>query len=162
VKINVMDRDAQGVKALVIKRGDTVVEEMEIGGKGIIEQSFQTCGDYTAHCVMADGSLSQACEFAVCDFGFETSVEELPVGEPWEIAFTADNMDVAIVYLYCEADEYGHRTVFVADQDRRNGKVVIPADLVQTAGTWQIWLIGENRYGRLKKRRDIPTIGHEA
>ena len=37
VKINVMDRDAQGVKALVIKRGDTVVEEIEVRGKGVIE-----------------------------------------------------------------------------------------------------------------------------
>jgi hypothetical protein len=158
VKVNVMDRDAQGVKALVINRGDTVVEEVEIRGKGIIERWFPVCGDYTAHCVMADGSVSQACEFAVCDFGFEPSVEELPVREPWEIAFTSANIDVAIVYLYCEADEYGHRTVFVTDQDRRNGRVAIPADLIQTAGTWQIWLIGENRYGRLKKRLDIAAV----
>ena len=158
VKINVMDRDAQGVKGLVIRRGNTIVEEVEIRGKGVVERSFSTCGDYTAHCVMDDGSASQACEFSVSDFGFETPVEELLVGEPWEIAFTSDNMDVAIVYLYCEADQYGHRTVFVTDQDRRNGKVVIPADLVQAPGNWQIWLIGENRYGRLKKRRDVTAV----
>jgi len=67
-------------------------------------------------------------------------------------------VDVVIVYLYSEANEYGHRTVFVTDQDQRNGKVVIPADLVRDTGDWQIWLIGENRYGRLKKRRDITAV----
>ena len=62
VKFNVMDRDAQGVKTLVIKRGESVVQEIHRPGKGLVERSFSTCGDYTAHCVMRDGSLSQACE----------------------------------------------------------------------------------------------------
>jgi len=154
VRINVMDRDAQGVKALVIRRGDTVVEDIDRPGKGVIERSFQTCGDYTAHCVMDDGSLSQAGEFSICDLDFETSVKALTLGEPWDIEFASDNMDVAMVYLYSEANEYGHRTVFVTDQDRRDGRVAVPADLVQDAGGLQVWLIGENRYGRLKKRQD--------
>ena len=158
VKINVMDRDAQGVGGLVLKRGDSVVEEVEVRGKGIVERSFSACGDYTAHCLMNDGSSSRACEFSVCDLDFRTSVKTIPLGEPWEIEFTSDNMDVIIVYLYCEADEYGHRTVYVTDQDRRNGKVVIPAGLVENTGRWQIWLIGENRYGRLKKRSDTTAV----
>jgi hypothetical protein len=45
--------------------------------------------------------------------------------------------------------------VFVSEQDRQNGKVVVPAGLIQDKGTMQVWLIGENRYGRLKKRRDV-------
>ena len=158
VKINVMDRDAQGAGGLVLKRGDTVIEEVEVRGTGVVERSFSTCGDYTAHCVMNDGSPSKACEFSVCELDFKTSVKTIPLGEAWGIAFTSDNADVIIVYLYCEADEYAHRTVFVTDQDRRNGKVVIPAGLVENTGRWQIWLIGENRYGRLKKRSDITAV----
>src|SRR5690606_18247681 len=46
VKINIMDRDGQGVRALVIKRGETVVEEIETSGKGVVERSFADCGDY--------------------------------------------------------------------------------------------------------------------
>jgi hypothetical protein len=156
VKINVMDRDAAGVEALVIKRGDTVVEELELPDKCVVERSFATCGDYTAHCVLDDGSASQACEFAVCDLDF--SVSGVTLGQAWEIAFRSANLDVAIVYLYCEADEYAHRTVFLTEEDRQRGSVTIPADLVGTAGTWQIWLIGENRYGRLKKRRDTVAV----
>ena len=57
-----------------------------------------------------------------------------------------------------KTNEYNHRTVFFTDEDRPNGKVVMPADLLETAGTWQIWLMGENRYGRLKKRRDITAV----
>jgi len=158
VRINVMDRDALGVKSLVIKRGNTVVEDIEVRGTGVVERSFSTCGDYTAHCVLNDGSTSQACEFSVCDLDFETSAKAIALGESWEIKFTSDNMDVVIAYLYCEADEYAHRTVFVTEQDRRNGKVVIPAGLVGNTGKWQVWLIGEGRYGRLKKRRDIAAV----
>ena len=158
VRINVMDRDALGVKGLTIKRGGTVLEDVEIRGKGIVERSFSICGDYTVHCVMNGGSLSQACEFSVCDLDFETSVKTVTLGEPWEITFASDNMDVVIVYLYSEEHEYNHRTVFVQEEDRRNGKVAIPVSLLQNTGKWQIWLIGENRYGRLKKRRDIAAV----
>ena len=77
VKFNVMDRDGQGVKSLVIKRGDTVVEKIDRPGKGVVERSFSTCGDYTAHCVMNDNSLSQACEFSVCDLDFSVPREEI-------------------------------------------------------------------------------------
>ena len=41
VKINVMDRDERGVRALVIKRGDKVVEEIKQPGKGVVERSFR-------------------------------------------------------------------------------------------------------------------------
>ena len=99
VKINVMDRDSQGVRSLIIKRGDTVVEEIGIRGPGVIERSFSNCGDYTAHCVMRDGSLSQACEFSVCDLGLGALPSEVPAGDAWEIEFASDNMDVIIVYL---------------------------------------------------------------
>lgn len=158
VRINVMDRDDRGVKALVIKRGDTVVEDAEVRGKGVVERSFPTCGDYTAHCMMNDGSLSQACEFSVCDLDFEMPVEAVTVGEPWALELASDNMDAIIAYLYSEANEYNHRTVFITDQERRNGKVVIPADLVGNAGKWQVWLMGENKYGRLKKHRDFTVV----
>jgi len=161
VRINVMDRDARGVKALVIKRGSTVVEHVEVRARGAVERSFSTCGDYTAHCVMDDGSPSQACEFSVCHLDFEVSVEAVTLDKPWEVKFTSENMDAIIVHLYSETNAYGHRTVFVSEQDRRNGKVVIPAGLVGNTGKWQIWLIGENRYGRLKKRRDITAVERE-
>ena len=155
VNINVMDRDALGVKALVIKRGNTVVETIEVRGTGVIERSFSTCGDYTAHCVMNDGSASQACEFSVCDLDFETSAKSIALGKSWEIMFTSDNMDVIIVHFRGQANRFGQQSVFVTEQDRRNGKVVIPADLLDRAGRLKICLIGENRYGRLKKCRDI-------
>jgi hypothetical protein len=34
-----------------------------------------------------------------------------------------------------------------------HGELVISHDLLETTGKWQIWLIGEHRYGRLKERR---------
>ena len=158
VKINVMDRDEQGVKSLVIKRDDTVVETIDDPGRGVVERAFSTCGDYTVHAVTADGSRSQACEFSVCDLDFDTSIKAATVDAPWEIRFTtSENMDAVMVYLHSEADGYDHRTVFLTDEDRRKGKVVIPAGVLGNTGKWQGWLIGENRYGRLKKRRDLAA-----
>ena len=159
VKLNVMDRDAQGVKTLVIKRGDSVVEEIQQPGKGLVERSFSTCGDYTAHCVMRDDSLSQACEFSVCDLDFSISTDRVTLGEPWQVEFSSDNMDVIIVYLSSDTNSYGRHSVFVSNQDRQNGHVVIPARVVQDEGNWQVWLIGENRYGRLKKAKSITVVG---
>ncbi|WP_417385762.1 hypothetical protein [Gimesia sp.] len=155
VKINIMDRDAAGVKSLVVKRGDKVVKEIDQPGKGVIELSFSTCGDYTAHCIMQDGSLSQACEFSVCDLDFSMPGKTASQQQPWELKFNSDNMKVIMALLVNEADSYDYHHIFVTDQDRQRGTVVIPANLIQTKGKMQVWLIGENRYGRLKKRRDI-------
>ena len=52
--------------------GDTVVEQIDVKDKGVIERLLPDCGDYTAHCVMGDGSLSQACEFSVCRSGSQS------------------------------------------------------------------------------------------
>lgn len=155
VKINIMDRDAQGVKSLVIQQGDRVVEKIDRPGKGVIERSFSTCGDYSAHCVMNDGSLSQACEFSVCDLDLRMPAEGVSKNEPWEVKFSSDNMDIIIVYLKSSSDGYDEHNLFVSDQDRRKGKVMVPANLIQTQGKMQVWLVGENRYGRLTKRQEI-------
>jgi hypothetical protein len=155
VKFNVMDRDSQGVKTLVIKRGGAVAEEIDRPGKGLVERSFTTCGDYTAHCVMRDDSLSQACEFSVCDLDFKLPGEEVVLGQSWELEFSSDNMNITIVYFRSDTNSYGQHMVFLSDEDRKNGKVVIPADMIQDKGKAQVWLIGENKYGRLKVRKDF-------
>ncbi len=159
VKFNVMDKDVQGVKALVIKRGDAVVEQIKRPGKGVITRAFSTCGDYTAHCVMNDDSLSQACEFSVCDLDFSMPKEAIALGESWEIDISSENMKIIILYFKSEANSYEEHNVFVSEQEQQNGKVVIPADMIQGKGKMQVWLFGENRYGRLKKRLDIVVKG---
>ena len=42
----------------------------------------------------------------------------------------------------------------MTDEDRQAGKISIPADLVRDKGKMEFWLIGENRYGPLKKKHD--------
>lgn len=157
VKINIMDRDGQGIRALVIKRGGKVVEEIEHPGMGVVERSFDTCGDYTAHCVMQDGSLSQACEFAVSEIDFRLPAASVSRGKSWDIELTSDNMNAIIVYFKNSADGSDEHNVFITAEDRKAGKVTIPASVIQNANKMQVWLIGENRYGRLKMRREIQV-----
>jgi len=154
VKFNIMDRDSQGVRALVISRGGKLVEKIKVSGK-VVERSFARCGDYTAHCVMKDGSLSQACEFAVCELDFSPPETEISRGQPWEIKLTSDNMDAIIVYFKNLSSGYDEHNVFITEEDRKNRTVIIPPNVTQKAKKMQIWLVGENRYGRLKQRRDI-------
>lgn len=155
VKINIMDRDCQGIQSLVIKRGDKIVEQIEHPRKGIVERAFDTCGDYTAQCLMKDGALSQACEFAICELDFNLPAANIPRGKSWDIEVTSDNMNAIIVYFKNSAAGADEHNVFITDEDRKAGKVAIPASVIQNANKMQVWLIGENRYGRLKKRREI-------
>jgi hypothetical protein len=124
VKFNVMDRDSQGVQTLVVKRGDAVVEQIALRGRGVIERSFSDCGDYTAHCVMSDGSLSQACEFSVCELDFSLPVEPPTRDKSWEIKFNACNLNVITVYLMSPKPPYGRYHVWLTDQD--SGKDRVP------------------------------------
>ncbi len=158
VKINIMDRDGQGVRALVIKRGDQVVEEIESPGLGVIERSFETCGDYSAYCRMMDGSQSQACQFALCELNATLPSQKISRGQPWDIQLTTDNMNAIIVYFKNSNDGYDEHNVFITEADRRAGKVTIPAHVTQKAEKMQAWLIGENRYGRLKKSWSIRIV----
>lgn len=162
VKFNLMDRDDQGIMSLVIKRGKEVVETFAKPPKGVLEQSFDVCGDYTAHCVMQDGSLSQACEFAVCDLDFRLPGERVVRDTTWKIEITSDNIKPIILYFKNPADGHDEHNLFLTDENRQAGKVTIPAGVTQSADELQVWLIGENRYGRLKKRQNIKVIDGDA
>jgi len=155
VKFHVMDRDAQGVKSLVISRAGSVVEEIPLSGVGVWERSFTTCGNYQAHVVMKNGANSQACEFSVCDLQLQLPAEPVSLNHSWEVQFTSDNLKPIIVYLWNESDSYGRNPLFLTDEQRDAGKIVIPAKLLKKAGDVQVWLIGEHEYGRLKTRVDI-------
>jgi hypothetical protein len=47
----------------------------------------------------------------------------------------------------------------VSEEERRAGIFTVPAGLLKKPGTVQVWLIGENRLGRLKVRKDIVLTG---
>ena len=157
VKINIMDRDEQGVRALVIKRGEKVVEEIESPGQGVVERVFEVSGDYSATCVLKDGSTSQACEFAVCELAADLPPTSVSRGAPWDITLKTDNMNAIIVYFKNSADKYDEHYVFITEADRKAGRVTIPASVARKAGKLQVCLIGENRYGRLKQHWEIQV-----
>lgn len=158
VQINIMDRDSKGVRSLVIMRGDDVVETINDPPRGVIERSLDECGDYTAHCVMQDGSLSQACEFAVCKLNFQLPATKVSRNTEWEIEITSDNIKPIIVYFKNPADGHDEHNLFITEEDRKVGKVTVPASVTQSADELQVWLIGENRYGRLKQLREIRVL----
>ncbi|WP_265595569.1 hypothetical protein [Verrucomicrobium sp. BvORR106] len=163
VKMNVMDRDALGVKTLVIRCGGEVVEEVPLKGAGVVERTFTRCGDYTAQVVRPDGSVSQACEFAVCDLELKLPESgRVSMSEAWPVRFGSTNLKVIAVYLSNEADTYGRHSHFVTEEQRRQGALVVPAGLLKKPGKIQVWLIGEHGLGRLKVRRDVVGEGARA
>ena len=157
VKFNVMDRDQRGVKSLIIRRGDKVIEEIALNGPGVHERTFDTCGDYTAQVIHADGKPSQPCEFAVCDLQLTLPKDQAPMKGNWQVHFSTENIKPIIIYLWNDADSYCRHPLFLTDEQRRAGSLTIPTDLLKKPGKLQIWLIGEHKLGRLKLRKDILT-----
>lgn len=155
VRFNVMDKDSKGVKSLVIKRDGVVVEQIAVQDRGVIERSLPVCGDYTAHCVMSDGSLSRACEFSTCDLGVSLPTVAPTRDKPWEITFTASNLSVIVVHLINPKPPHERHSIWLTEQDRRCGKAAVPAGLLRQAGLVQVWVVGENKYGRLTNEREI-------
>jgi hypothetical protein len=140
------------------KKGQPVrfhVMDIPLEGTGVHERKFDVCGDYTARVMMADGSESQACEFAVCDLELKLPPGGAPLSKDWEVRFGSDNMDVIAVYLYNEGDSYGRHPLFVSAEQRERGVFPVPAGLLKKPGNLQVWLIGEHPLGRLKERRDV-------
>jgi hypothetical protein len=158
VKFNVLDRDALGVKSLVIQRGAEVVEKIPLDHLGVQQRTFPICGDYTAHVVRPDRSRSPACEFAMCDLDLRLPAESVRLDRNWDVHFTSDNIKVIAVYLWNESDSYGRHPLFLSEEQRRKGSITVTANLLKTAGTLQVWLIGEHRLGRLKVRKDISMV----
>ncbi|MFI4873950.1 MAG: hypothetical protein ACIALR_01340, partial [Blastopirellula sp. JB062] len=155
VKFNLLDKDSQGVKALIIKRDDQVIEKIERPALGVIERSFDVCGDYVAYCEMRDGSQSQACEFAVCDLHFKLPSQAAPFGSPVEVQFASENLNVVAAYVISDESMYGRHYTFLTDEDRKAGKVVIPADSIRHQGDTKIRLIGEHKLGRIKSEQSM-------
>jgi hypothetical protein len=107
---------------------------------------------------MSDGSLSQACEFSVCDLDFRLPVQSPTRDESWELTFTARNLSVMAVQLMSPKPPYGRYQVWLTERDRRDEKVTVPAGLVRDTGPVQVWLIGENKYGRLTRQQEMFLV----
>jgi hypothetical protein len=48
--------------------------------------------------------------------------------------------------------------VWLTEQDRRSGKVAVPTGLIRDTGLLQVWLIGENKYGRLTRQQEVVIV----
>lgn len=158
VKFNVMDRDAHGGKSLVIQRGGTTVEEIPVTQPGVHERLLADCGDYTAYVVHADGSKSAACEFAVCDLDLRLPSDSVQLDQDWKVNFSSDNIQPIAVYLWSDADGYGRHPLFISAEQRQQGSLTVPGNLLKKPGNLQVWVIGEHKLGRLKVRKDITVI----
>ena len=163
VRFNVMDRDDRGVETLVIKREGEPVEQIALDGPGIVERTFERPGDYTAHCIMKDGTESQACEFSVCTIDSGPATDPIVLGEPWEVEFRTENMKAIHVRIAQEGDpDYGnlvpHYSIWLTDEHRREGRVTVPADALARRGRHSVLVTGENRYGRLRNRHIISVV----
>lgn len=166
VRFNIMDRDDQGVSALVIERDGEPVERIAVDGPGIVERVFAQCGDYTAHCIMKDGTASQACEFSVCKLDSTVVTDPVVSGQPWEITVRTENMKAIHVLIAETGDpDYGDPVVphdiWLTDEHRREGRVTVPEGALTRAGQYSVFVTGENRYGRLRNRHVITVVAGE-
>lgn len=166
VIFHIMDRDDLGVKALVIKRAGELLEQIVLDGPGTVERAFARSGDYTAHCIMDDGTASQVCEFSVCELATGIETEPIVLGRPWEIEFRTDNMKAILVRIGQVGDPnyaapVAPHSIWLSDEHRHRGRVTVPADVLNRAGKYSVSVTGENRYGRLRNRHAITVVNPE-
>lgn len=83
----------------------------------------------------------------------------MSLAEEWQVTFRSENIPIAAVYLFNEADSYGRHPIVLSPEQRRAGAVSIPAGLLKKPGKLQVWVIGEHQLGRLKLRRDVQVRG---
>ncbi|NLL83066.1 MAG: hypothetical protein GX230_02335 [Lentisphaerae bacterium] len=163
VSFNIMDRDNKGVKELVIKRADDIVEKVAVTEKGIITKTFDTTGDYTAHCVMADDTISQSCEFSLCEITCSLPRNAVTEGDSWDIHFTADNITpINIRVNHGDKIDYDNPfktySIWPTAEQLQAGCITVPGDVCNRLGEYTVTVIGENRYGRLKNVQKINIV----
>ena len=166
VVFNIMDRDGQGVTALIIQHEGELVEDIPLDGPGTVERTFTRSGDYTAHCIMSDGTSSPACEFSVCELESGPVTEPVVLGSDWEIEFRTENMRAIHVRITQAgdpdyADPVAPYDIWLTDEDRLRGRVSVPSDVLTRAGRYGVLVTGENRYGRLRNRHVISVVAPE-
>ncbi|MDF1861735.1 MAG: hypothetical protein P1U87_16070 [Verrucomicrobiales bacterium] len=155
VKFHVMDRDSRGVKSLVIKYADEIVEEIPIKRTGVVERTLPDCGDYTAHVVHPDGSPSPSCHFAICDLDYTFPDKDISISKDWKVSFDSVNMKIVAINLHSLSDSYGRHPILLTKADQQTGFLTVPGGLLKKKGRLQVWLIGEHPLGRLKLVKTI-------
>ncbi|HOG49775.1 MAG TPA: hypothetical protein PKY10_04240, partial [Lentisphaeria bacterium] len=142
------------------------VEQIPLDGPGIVKRAFSNCGDYTAHCIMKDGTSSQLCEFSVCAIDTTPATAPVVLGQPWEIEFHTENMDAIHILIAQKGDQDFSKpvspySIWLNDEHRRQGRVTVPAAALYRTGKSSVTVTGENRYGRLKNRYVIDVVKPE-
>ena len=84
-------------------------------------------------------------------------VDKVPRNEVWGVEFATENMNVIFVRI-AQPRPTGRSYVGITEQDRQDGRVVIPADVVQQTGSLHILVYGENRYGRRSNRHTLTVV----
>lgn len=97
----------------------------------------------------------------MCDLELRLPEGSVSLAKEWRVEFQGENIPIAAIYLFNEADSHGRHPIVLSAEERRAGSVSVPAGLLKKPGKLQVWLIGEHRLGRLKVRRDVRVVGKE-
>lgn len=102
VRCNVVGASAA---SLVISKDAVIIETIPVTPPQIISRTFADPGDYTAHCVMADTSLSRAEQFKIGSVSASLSASTVTRGADVVITFTTANCTAKTLILE-RADTY--------------------------------------------------------
>jgi hypothetical protein len=151
VKFNIMDSNAT---RLIIKKDNTIIDNIDIIKTGVIEKIYSDCGKYTAYCLMKDESKSDEVEFIVSRVLVSVQATA-KVGSEIEISFSSEMCVPRYVFLE-EAGKYNailSRTF--TQEEIINGSVTISYG---KAGLYTIVVNGLNEFGGVYSGRKTINI----
>ena len=146
VEINIMDENAQ---SLVVMRNGQVIEQVDNLTTGVIERNFPDSGDYSAYCIMADNSHSQAVEWIMCKVDFTTpaSIER---NSTYPITFSCEKCWP--IWYFMDKRRSTNSSVsrhYISRQAGRAGSAQITDMATPAPHAHSNFLMAENRFGRV-------------
>jgi hypothetical protein len=151
VKFNIMDSNAT---RLIIKKDNTIIDNIDIIKTGVIEKLYSDCGKYSAYCIMKDESQSDKVEFIVSMVSV-TVPETVKAGGDIPISFSPE-MCVPRYVMLEEAGKFSARlSRTFTQQEITNGSVTISYG---QAGLYTIVINGLNEFGCVYSNRKTINI----
>ena len=143
VRFNIMHPDA---RRLIVKRGEATVTDVILSGEQVVSRPYSVTGNYSARCIMEDGSESQAEVFKVVSISASSSVRVIRANAPVTVEFETDGVTATNLILETVRRGSFSNGVLqeIVPENIENGQVTFSHHVT---GEFNIRLRGVNEYG---------------
>jgi hypothetical protein len=156
VKFNILSANAN---SLVIKKDNVTIETISPLSAGVIERTYNSCGDYEAYCVMSDLSLSLSVNFKVASIS-TTNYSAISVnsGDSFTVDFDFENCFPVYHYCYNLTGTIILRIDPLTKAEITNKQIIVSTAEIPAGRTFLYFIEAETSFGRIITSKTEITI----